>query len=390
MRVCLLTNILSPYRIEFFNELAQLCDLHVIFDTRTTPDRKWSVDSSAIKFSHEFANGWRLPVTRPGVGYANEQRYLELSNRTIPILSRLRPHAVVSAEMGLRTIQAALYSRIKGVPLVGFWEGTPHTESGASVVSNKIRRALASQASAFWVNGQESASYIHGLGVESKRIYQGMTGVDTSYFRSSAEALRETRLDHRAELGLNGTVLTFSGSFVPRKGIMSYLHALSRLRTLRPHQQFSVLFIGEGPLRADIERWAKTNQSVPVVITGFVQLVDLPRYYVCGDWFVLPTLEDCWPLATLEPLVCGLPQIFSIYNGATADLSIWPDTGITADPLDVEVFSAALAKAVDIGARPISHDVVTAVSDYYSPKALAARALHSLNSIVVEYQREGK
>ena len=33
MRVCVLTNILPPYRIGFYNELGRLCDLHVVLDS---------------------------------------------------------------------------------------------------------------------------------------------------------------------------------------------------------------------------------------------------------------------------------------------------------------------------------------------------------------------
>ena len=37
MRVGVLTNILPPYRIGFYNELARLCDLHVVLDALSTP-----------------------------------------------------------------------------------------------------------------------------------------------------------------------------------------------------------------------------------------------------------------------------------------------------------------------------------------------------------------
>jgi glycosyltransferase involved in cell wall biosynthesis len=210
-----------------------------------------------------------------------------------------------------------------------------------------------------------------------------MTGIDTTRFREESQRCRPKRIDERNRLGLRGTVFVFSGGFSPRKGIDPYLKALTKLRLIRPKAEISLLFIGEGELRANIEDWANAHPDVPVVLTGFVQITELPRLYTCGDWFVLPTLEDCWPLATLEPLVCGLPQVFSIYNGATNDLVAWPGTGLISDPLDEVVLSETLASALDSGAYVLPNHIIEEVSAFYGPKAQAQRAFGSLKKLTI-------
>lgn len=382
MRLCILTNILPPYRVGFFNELARLCDLHVVFDSLTTPDRQWEIDSRSIGFACTVAGSHHAAIDRPGVGYAAERRYFQFSERTLPLLRRIAPDIVVSLELGARTAQAAGYAFVRQIPLVCYWEGTPHTESRVPWFKPPLRRALAARAAAFWVNGRDSADYARTLGVPAERVHPGMTGVDTSYFVAESRLARQARDATRGELGLSGTTFVFSGQFAPRKGIDAYLRAMHRLFEIAPGLDASFLFIGDGPQRRDIEEFARTHPRVPVVVTGFVQLPMLPRLYTAGDCFVLPTLEDCWPLATLEPLVCGLPQIFSRYNGAAADLAGWPDAGTVVDPLDTRQFADALRSTVERRPAPLTDRIVGDVAEFYSPRSQAQRAYASCQRVL--------
>ena len=40
MKILFLTNIPSPYRVDFFNELGKLCDLTVLFEKQIAQDRE--------------------------------------------------------------------------------------------------------------------------------------------------------------------------------------------------------------------------------------------------------------------------------------------------------------------------------------------------------------
>jgi glycosyltransferase involved in cell wall biosynthesis len=382
MRVCLLTNILPPYRIGFYNELARLTDLHVVLDSLSTPDREWKIDPSTVQFRCTVSGNRAQAISRPGVGYASEKRYFNFSERTIPELRRIQPDIIIAAELGPRTIQAALYAFACKIPLVCYWEGTPHTESRIPLWKRWIRRWLAARADAFWVNGRESAAYARMLRVADDCVHPGMTGVDTSFFLNEAAAWHDRRDEQRQRLGLRGTVFVFSGSLSARKGIVAYLAAMRRLLALAPEADVSFLFIGDGEHRSAVEAFAREHPRAAVVITGFVQIAELPRLYVCGDCFVLPTLEDCWPLATLEPLVCGLPQIFSRYNGAAADLAEWPGTGVRVDPLDTESFARQLLAMIAAPARAPQTRVCVEVANFYGPAAQAQRAFASCQRIL--------
>src|SRR5262249_41810789 len=62
MKLCVLTEIISPYRIPVFNALAkrQDVDLRVIFLAETDPSmRQWRIYSDEIRFSYEVLPSWR-------------------------------------------------------------------------------------------------------------------------------------------------------------------------------------------------------------------------------------------------------------------------------------------------------------------------------------------
>ena len=58
MKVLFTTNIPSPYRINFFNELSNYCELTVVCERKLAKDRnkEW-LDNKKIKFNIEFLNG---------------------------------------------------------------------------------------------------------------------------------------------------------------------------------------------------------------------------------------------------------------------------------------------------------------------------------------------
>ena len=379
-RVALLTNILPPYRVAFFNELAQRVDLHVVVNALSTPDRSWSVDPRDVRFPLEVEGGLTRRTRRGGAGGVSEVRFQHLAQRTVPVLRRLAPDIVVSAELGLRTAQALWYCRRRGIPCLLFWEGTAHTEARISALRHAWRRGLVRGVSGAWVNGIESRDYLSGLGVPAARIVADMTGVDMQFFREAAALEQAGRGERRARLGLRGVVLAVSGSLSPRKGIPQFLAALDTLAARAAVPEFSVLFIGDGEQRSAVERWAGAHSRVPVHVTGFKQLHELPGYYVCADWCVLPTLEDCWALATVEPMACGLRQVFSRYNGASADLIRYSGAGLLADPLDREQFASVLEEAVRAPPQPLDAAVIEAVTRRYSSQSLAERAARALRA----------
>jgi len=73
MKYLFLTNIPSPYRVDFFNELGKLCDVTVAFETGASKERdaSWKrydikrfnpAAERAFQISHEFSYGKPISI----------------------------------------------------------------------------------------------------------------------------------------------------------------------------------------------------------------------------------------------------------------------------------------------------------------------------------------
>ncbi len=384
IRAALLTNIPAPYRLPFFEELSNLCDLTVLFDALSEPNRQWALTDSGFRFPYQILSGLAIPFVRRR--NVTERRFLQLRFDIILRLIRLSPDVVISAEMGPRSLQAEAYCHMAVIPLVIWWEGTQHTEGTTSRLKQLIRKYLVRRGSRFWANGKESASLLQAYGADSAKIDLGMTGVDTLALSSEVKKAISNRNRVRSELGIDGTVILFMGQLVERKGISQYLAALDLLYR-DGVRKWSALFVGSGGLQPDIKNWSKDHPEIHVTITGFIQPRDLPQFLSAADVFVLPTLDDNWALAPLEALAAGLPQLFSIYNGCTTDLLIPGITGKKIDPLKTDEFAATIREWIDSPPARLSSEQIAKILEYYSPPAMARRGLISLQNTIREARR---
>ena len=379
-RVALLTNIPAPYRLSFFRALGLGSNLHVFFDSRTEPNRNWQVQTD-LGFCHSYLWGFIVPLLRQRAdGGPMDERYLQIRPGIIARLFNFRPDTVVSIEFGFRSLQAALYCALLNVPLILWSEGTPHSEGWQGRFRSLIRRILVRRARAYWTNGKESTQLLRSYGARPESIHDGMIGVDTTELVSGAALALTDRDRHRSNLGVGGVVFLFSGQLIPRKGVREFLAALTLLSGRSA--EFSVLILGDGPERNAIEQWQQSHPNVRLTMLGFRQHSEVPAIYAASDVFVMPTLDDNWSLVALEAAVAGLPQVFSRYNGASADLLSRCALGTLVDPRNANEFAGALRAYVDSPPPRATASMTAAIVEYYSPESCAARALQSFIAAV--------
>jgi glycosyltransferase involved in cell wall biosynthesis len=387
-RVALLTNIPAPYRLPMFRELGRRYDFEVIFDAPSEPNRSWDVAADP-GFRYVYSKGVALGYDRRPPGRASqERRWVQLRYELLPRLARFRPDVIVSGEMGPRSLQAMLYARLRGIPLVLWWEGTAYTEGWVPGWKRQLRRALVRGAARFWANGRESAELLESYGADRARIDEGMIGIDTHRFSAAVRRSLPRRGEIHGRLGLEGPVLLFAGQFVPRKGVREFLAALEALRaaTSKP---FSVVFVGEGPLAGTIGEWCQAHPDIRARMVPFQQPDEMPPYYAAADVFVLPTLEDNWSLVALEAAAAGLPQVFSRFNGAGADLIELGAPGEVVDPADTREFSACLARYIAAPPVRATAETVARVVAAYSPEQCARRAVRSVDAALARLTASG-
>lgn len=131
-------------------------------------------------------------------------------------------------------------------------------------------------------------------------------GVDARRFGSGAIPLRQFR-----DGKLN---VLFLGRIDQRKGLKYLLRALPRIRERHPNTRF--IIAGEGPLRADYERWVEHKGWRDVVFLGRVPEEDKPSLYASAHVFCAPsTGGESQGIVLLEALAAGRAVIASDIPG---------------------------------------------------------------------------
>ncbi len=169
-----------------------------------------------------------------------------------------------------------------------------------------------------------------------ERIQVINTGLDPAGLRGGAsrEAVRDA-LGIPQDACVVGTV---SRVYI-EKGHTYLLDALYHLADDLPH--LHLLLVGEGPLRASLERQAKScGIRERVHFTGFYN--DLPGALRAMDIFAQPSvLDEGFPTSVLEAQLAGLPVIASDVGGTHETLDAGK-TGLLVPPRNADALAEAI------------------------------------------------
>lgn len=115
----------------------------------------------------------------------------------------------------------------------------------------------------------------------------------------------------------NTTVILFSGKLQPWKRPLDLLQAFARTK----YRDALLLFAGEGPLRAQLEKDSiSLGVADRVRFLGFVNQSQLPAVYTSSDLLVLPSTYEPFGLVVNEALLCGCTAAVGDRTGAAKDL----------------------------------------------------------------------
>jgi glycosyltransferase involved in cell wall biosynthesis len=179
-------------------------------------------------------------------------------------------------------------------------------------------------------------------GVKSEVISMG---VDTSRFDPS---YRDDGLVRR--LGIGRPLVLFVGRLYEQKGVRYLLEAMPRV--LQSFPSAGLVVIGQGPLRADLERRAADlGIEGSVRFLGALPPEELPPFYASADVFVAPSIvgdsgdREAFGLVYAEAMASGCPVIGSAVGG-TKELIISRQTGLLVRQKDPEALAAAICEVL--------------------------------------------
>lgn len=329
--VALLVNQVSPYRVRLFSKLAERFELTILHGGMES-NRPWKEPVIPGATSRKVA-GWTLTLNRRAAGKVMDQRFLHIEPGYVTELLRLRPSAIITSEIGFRTLLALSYGAVFRIPVWVWWGGTIHTERHLGLPRRLIRRSAAKWVR-YWISyGQTSTEYLLSLGIARRRILQVQNCVDEEVYSKPVAAAMD--LEPKP-------VLLHAGRLVALKGIASFLSAAARAQA--QGLEFSILLVGDGPDQRALEAMAFELGLRNLRFHPAQPAEAMPAIYRSADVLVFPTLSDVWGLVANEGVLSGIRVLCSKYAGCAPELF---ESQCIFDPLNEDEFAAALRKAVE-------------------------------------------
>lgn len=291
MKVLIFSNIPSPYRIDFFNELGKSIDLTVIFEAKTANGIKfnWNIDQihhfNAIFLKDGDINEKKIDWSI--LKYVKKNKY---------------DHIIVTSYAYLTEMVALTALKILKIPY--FMEIDGGLIRKENVLKKRLKSFLISNASGYFSPSKSSDDYLVYYGAKKDLIFRyPFTSLKE---RDIIDELisKEEKTELRKELGITEKkVILAVGQFIYRKGFDVLLKACRGL-----DNETAILFVGGTPINEYNEFKDRYNLS-NVHFEGFKTKEELHRYFKAADIFVLPTREDVWGLVINEAMGFGLPVI---------------------------------------------------------------------------------
>lgn len=323
MKILWVTNIPSPYRVGFFNELGKLCELTVLCENVSSTERNksWS-NFECSNFNIVYLKGIRYGVaslipTSPNKQFKNILK------------SQLFDAIIVTNYSSISGILFIKYLKRHHIPYM--LEGDGAFIKKDSFFKNKIKKSIISSACLCFSTSKSHDDYYLHYGAQKEDIFRyPFTSISKSDLLFAPLTPNEKNiLRIQYKLPQDKKIVLSIGQFIHRKGFDILLECAKRL----PNYLF--LFVGEGPLKETFIKNIEENHIENIVIFDFIEK---PRIYdiikIC-DLFVLPTREDIWGLVINEALANGLPTITTTKCIAGLEL-INSENGAIVDVNDIE------------------------------------------------------
>jgi glycosyltransferase involved in cell wall biosynthesis len=333
-KIAILVNQIAPYKAPIYREIARTFDTR-IFVSGTESNRPGWDDYSLLDepFRVKKAWGYTLKLKKKINGSFFDYKFLHLNPGYLVDLLKFHPDAVISTEMGFRSIAAVLYGITFRKSVWVWWGGTLHTEQAVGAVKRTVRAVFARVVRRWISYGETSTEYLMSIGVPRGRILQIQGAADEALFSKPVAPAFDVHPK---------PVLLFVGQMIDRKGLKPLLMAASALQ--RDGYVFSLLLVGGGPMLEAYKRLAHQLGLADTTFHPAVKPDEMPAVYRSADCLVFPTLEDIWGLVANEALLSGIPVLSSVYAGCAKEL--FPRE-YQFDPLDAEDFGKALKLFLD-------------------------------------------
>lgn len=294
MDILYITNIPSPYVVEFLDELGKKANVMAVFERLESSER----DKSWREFN---ANHFEYKILR-GIKYSVDKA---ICPNVIGILKKYRNRRIIiSNPITITGIIAISWLKRNHIPYALQVEGGFHKD-GKGIVE-AIKKYCFTGASHYYSSGKATDDYLLFYGADEKKIsYYPFTSIhENDVLKKTYDNIEKSRI--RMKLGIpNGPVIIAVGRIVHDKGFDVLIKALSICSI-----DYHAYFIG-GRSIPEFDFLCAEKQVSNITYIDFLDKESLYQWMICADLLVMPTRRDVWGLVINEAFACGLPVISS-------------------------------------------------------------------------------
>ncbi|MGI9534989.1 MAG: glycosyltransferase family 4 protein [Thermodesulfobacteriota bacterium] len=329
----------------------------------------------------QFSQNDKLPFNLKIVG---KFRFLKLAGQkstydrgiilppmNIPFhLLKFRPKIIFAAGFSLWTMISIIMKPLMRWKIIIIYDGSsPEIDVKDSWIRTIARRLMTKVTDAFITNTKTGKSYlVEFLYAKNEQVFA------RPYQVADKKFLTDINFNIKEVVGdIKHPVFLYIGLIIKRKGIDFLLKACAELNK-RGHKDYTLLIVGNGPEREELETFIKEKSiENQVKWVGWVEYNNLGQIFNFSDIFILPTLEDIWGIVVTEAMIFGKPVLCSRLAGAW-ELVVDGENGYTFDPtLDKpEILADRMSEFVE---KPELADSMGEKSkeyiSYHTPEAVA-------------------
>lgn len=296
MKVLFTTNIPAPYRMDFFNELGNMCDLTVAFEDNKVSDRN-------IQWMNRKAENFKLIMLK-GIKIGKDNSI----NFSVLKLLKDKWDVIIIGDYSTPTsIIEIEYLKMKKIPFyIEADGGLIHSDSK---IKYWLKKHLISAAENWFSSGVETTMYLTHYGAKEDKCY---TYPFTTLLKKDIEYAsgyrREDKNRMKHKLNMTEKVIVLSvGRFSYEKGYGKGYDVIMRAAE-KMNDDIGFYIVGDEPTEEFI-RWKKEKNLEHVHFVGYKDKSKLADYYIAADIFVLMTISDVWGLVINEAMMYSLPVI---------------------------------------------------------------------------------
>lgn len=313
MTIVILTNILTPYRKYFYEEIYKECkskniNFYVVLMASTEEGRPWIYESFKTNYTE------LLPFKT--IKIANIEIHL---NRGLKKLyERIQPTVVICGGSYLypSVWQTIKLSKKMGFKIVEWSESHLNEERNYGHLKmrlrNLIRKKIISKFDTFWCAGKFAQEFVSKYAFPHSKYIFTPNLIDYKLFLNSQKYSEMDKIEIRKkyDIDLNKKVFFTPARLIHVKGILEFLEIYKKCKI----NKCTYVIAGDGELKEEIVNYIKDN-NLDVKLVGQKSEMEMIELYSISTGFILPSLSDPNPLSCIEACWCKLPLLVSTHVG---------------------------------------------------------------------------